>query len=46
MGWGSPNHLKHLNHLRKPSKGKGRGEVGITGYPPIFMLASGNNNES
>ena len=25
---------KHSSHLRKPSKGVGRGEVGTTGYQP------------
>ena len=25
---------KHSSHLRKPSKGIGRDEVGITGYQP------------
>ena len=29
---------KHSSHLRKPSKGIGRGEVGITGYQPNIVL--------
>ena len=27
---------KHSSHLRKPNKGIGRGEVGITGYQPTI----------
>ena len=32
---------KHSSHFKMPSKGgrgRGRGEVGITGYQPTFML--------